>query len=306
MPHDLRPVIAAALLGLAGCTPPQPVTDPHSATNTAPSMVRLGDDMRRNGDLAGALAIYRSAERSDQHDPIPLERMGETLLALGDAARAEQAFRAALTLAPNDANATRGLAQALLAEHHADEALPILRGLAAGSSDPRLLRAYGTALDLTGQPEAAQIVYRQGLQIAPADADLHGNLALSLAISGDTQGALQQMRAATDAPDPDPRQEANAVLIMALAGQADAARERGDRALGAAATEVLLGRAAQARAATDARGRALALGVITAAPAVAPGQPQPMAPATAGPSAPRLAASPNSSRLPAEPPAAAR
>jgi Flp pilus assembly protein TadD len=268
-------------------------------------MIRLGDDMRRSGDLAGALEIYRSAERSDPHDAVPLERMGETLLALDDAPRAEQAFRAALTLASGDANARRGLAQALLAEHHAEEALPILRELAAGSPDPRMFRAYGTALDLTGQPEAAQQVYRQGLQIAPADADLHGNLALSLAISGDTHGALQQMRAAIDAPDPDPRQEANAVLIMALAGQADTARERGDRALGAAATDVLLGRAAQARGATDARGRALALGVITATPTAVPGEPLPMGPATAGPSMPpRLAAFPNPS--PAPPPAAAR
>lgn len=261
---------SAALLSLlalcAGCAAPDPpVQVPGTlASNQRPEMlVRLGDDMRRSGDAAGAVNLYRAASQSAPHDPVVLERMGEAFLAINDATRAEQAFRGALALDPGDAAGQRGLALALLAQGRAAEALPILQAQARNSTDPALLRADGTALDMVGQPGDAQAVYRRGLQASPIDADLHGNLALSLALSGDATNALAEMQAAIASPDPDPRQDTNAVLVLALTGNADAAQVRGDATIGAAATQELLARAQRALAATDARSRAIAIGLLT-------------------------------------------
>jgi Flp pilus assembly protein TadD len=257
----------SVLTACAGCAAPAPPThDPHPlAASQRPEMLtRLGDDMRRNGDAPGALGFYRAASLAAPNDPAPLERMGDAFMDMNDPARAEQAFRGELVVDPGNTAAKRGLALALLAQHRAAEALPMLQGLAQGSSDPALLRAEGTALDMTGQPQQAQGAYRRGLRFAPVDADLHGNLALSLALGGDAADALAQMQAAIASPNPDPRQEANAVLVLALTGNAAAAQVRGEATIGATATQALLARAQQALAAKDAGSRAACLDIAAA------------------------------------------
>ena len=258
--------LAALCAGCAAPDPPAPV--PHTLGNDQRGVMlaRLGDAMRRDGDAAGALGLYRAASAADPRNASVLQRMGSAFLAMNDAPRAEQAFRGALANDPHDRASQRGLALALLGEDRPAEALPILQQLTAGSSDPGLLRATGAAYDMSGQPRQAQAVYRQALMLDPIDADLHGNLALSLALSGDAAEALSQMQAAIASPNPDPRQNANAVLVLALTDNVAAARERGDATIGPAATEALLVRAQQANAATDPRQRAIAIGMLSGQP----------------------------------------
>lgn len=267
--------VMAVLLPCMGCVAP---TD-QAATRQAPQaldathrtevLIRLGDDMRRNGQPADALAFYRAASHATSRDPMPLQRMEDALMDLHDPARAEQAFRGELAIDPGNAAAERGLAGALLAQNRAAEALPILQRLGEGTADPNLLRTIGTALDMVGQPDAAQAVYRRGLHLDPIDADLHGNLALSLALSGQAAAAVSEMQAAIASPDPDPRQAANAVLVLALTGNTATAEARGNATIGAATTQALLARAQQALAATDPRARAAAVGMLTG---TSPGQ----------------------------------
>lgn len=256
-------LMLSLLVSCAGCATSVPPSHDLSATQRPGMLTRLGDDMRRNGDTSGAVDMYRAASQAEPGDGAPLGRMGDAFLEMNDPARAEQAFRGQLVIDPGNAAAERGLALAELAQGRAVEALPLLQKLAEGSSDPRLLRAEGTALDMVGQAGQAQAVYRQALRLAPIDPDLHGNLALSLALSGDRADALTEMQAAVASPTPDPRQETNAVLVLALTGNAAAAEARGDATIGAAATQMLLARAQQALAGTDARQRAAAIGVLT-------------------------------------------
>lgn len=227
-------------------------------------LTRLGDDLSRGGDPSGAVKLYRAAYLADPRNPHMLQRMGEAFLGMNAPMRAEQAFRGALMLAPDNVAAKRGLALSLLAQGRAAEALPMLQQLAANSTDTRLMRAEGTALDMLGRQTEAQAIYRKALRYAPIDADLHGNLALSLALSGDATDALREMQAAIASPNPDPRQDANAVLVVALTGNVAAAEARGETTIGAAATQELLARADRARAATTAAARAVAVGLMTA------------------------------------------
>jgi len=293
-PHSITWLALLAIC--AGCTasdPPVPTTHILGNDQRSAMLARLGDDMRRNGDPASALGIYLAASAADPANAGVLQRMGAAFLAMNDAPRAEQAFRGALVSEPGDRTAQRGLALSLLAQGRAADALPILQKLAAGSSDPGLLRAEGVALDMVGRPGEAQLVYRQALRLNPIDADLHGNLALSLALSGDAADALTEMQAAIAAPDPDPRENANAVLVLALTGNSDAARVRGDATIGPAATEVLLARAQQAAAATDPRARAMAIGLLTGNGAGQPPLSSTLLPAAlTAPPAPEAAADP--------------
>ena len=258
-------VLLALVSGCAGSRivsteAPPPATT--AALDTPAGLVRLGDDVRKQGDLRDALLLYQAATSRDSHDAAALQRVGSTSLALGEPLRAEEAFRAILASSPDDADARFGLGVALLGKHQPNDALPILAPLARDASEPRLLRAYGVALDMAGRAAEAQEVYRHGLQLAPADSDLHGDLALSLAASGDNDAALSESGLAVAAIVPDPRQQANKVLILALTGQEDEARRFGDDAIGAPRTDAVLARAAEVREAPDPAARANALGLL--------------------------------------------
>ena len=209
-----------------------------------------------------------------------LERLGQGSMAQGDPARAEQAFRAALAVRPSD-EARRGLGLALLSQRQVNEALPLLAALADEQPDPRRLRAYGVALDMAGRQVDAQAAYRRGLRLAPADANLHGNLALSLAVAGQTDAALGEMRAARLAPLPDARQEVNSVLLLAVAGRENEARQQGNTTLGRARTDIVLRQASQVREAPDAASRAAIFGLLAAAVTETPIEALPHRPAAA-------------------------
>ncbi len=155
-----------------------------------PSLIQLGDGLQRTGDTEGAPALYRGAASQNGSDPVALERVGQALMAQGDPARAEQAFRAAL--APNGrlAGAQSGRALAVLTQGHVAEALPMLAALANDQPTPQSLRAYGAALvDMAGHQDKAQDAYHRGLALAPADANLHGNLAFARRSRADGRGA---------------------------------------------------------------------------------------------------------------------
>lgn len=255
-------ILAFGILALAGCGATVDSPAEGAARGRQPaSLVRLGDEMSRSGDSDAALGFYRSALARDGRDAEALEHMGALLNQLRDSERAEQSFRAALVVDPANPRTQRGLAVSLLAQNRPVEALPMLRSLAWGSTDPQVLRDYGVALDLTGHSAEAQAAYRAGLQQAPANPALHGNLALSLAASGDIEVALAEARAAVSSPMPDPRQAANAVLVFALARREAEAREQG-RALESGQLAALLARAGTARAQPVGSARAAALGLI--------------------------------------------
>jgi Flp pilus assembly protein TadD len=259
---------ALALLGLlSACVtspPPRPLPPAVKAADKPHILTRLGDDVRRSGDAAGAVVLYRSASAASPRDPVPLTDMGEALNESGDPQRAEQAFRTSLTLRSGNPTAQQGLAVALLAQGRPAEALPILQALDKPGAGARLLGGEGTALDMLGRHADAQAVYRRGLQADPTDAALHGNLALSLALAGQAEASLAELRAAVGAPLPDPRQEANAVLVLALLDRLDEARARGGQTIGPSGTETLIDRAIVARQTSDPLRQAQALGVLTA------------------------------------------
>lgn len=234
--------------------------------------MRLGDSMRQSGDLLGAEDFYLAAIARDPRDISALLRLGETQLASGATDRAEQSFRSALALRPGNADASVGLAVALLSRGDPQAALAYITPVALSSRNPRVLRNYGVTLDMLGRPEEAQAAYRRGLAQTPADPDLRGNLALSLAISGDMAGAQREIRAAVNSPNAPERESLNQVVLLAMAGQEAEAREAGRQVAQPGRIEALITQGHRAGAAQGPTARAVALGTITAQ--ATPGLPQ--------------------------------
>lgn len=264
-PHSkLLILLLTAVLDACAARRPSSPADLGSAA----SLIRMGDNLRAAGDLAGAAEFYRGASLKGPTDLAPLVRLGDLRRAEGDDAQAEAAYRVVLATAPRDVGASAGLAATLLSQGRGADALALLEPLAQGSPDARTLRNLGVALDMVGRQADAQATYRRGLAAAPADADLHGNLAFSLAISGDTEAALRSMQTAAALPSGQAWQPANLMLLLAMAGREDTARMRAQAAGMPAETFVaLLEQGHRARDATTPGGRAAALGVATAAQA---------------------------------------
>ena len=177
---SLTNLIRIALIGaeLAGCsqahiTSTEPAPPPVTNQLATPGgLLKLGDDVRRQGDANGALAIYQAASSQDSRDVAVLSRIGFVSIDLGQPLRAEQAFLAMLTMDAQNVDARFGLGVSLLAEQRVSDALPVLSTLAQNTTDVRLLRGYAVALDMAGQSAEAQRYYRQALAQAPNGPEL--------------------------------------------------------------------------------------------------------------------------------------
>lgn len=241
---------------LAGCGPRK------AEAGSAASFIEMGDNMRTNGDMQAAASFYSNAAQRDPTATTPLVRLGDIRRAEGDPERAEASYRAALRASPTDRAAATGLASSVLAQGRGPEAVTLLEPLATGSSDPQLLANYGVALDMSGRQADAQAVYRRGLQKTPGNAPLNANLALSLAVSGDTAAALSSMDVAEMLAGDQGWATADKVLLLAYAGREADARALGAGRVGDGDLETLLARGRQARLATTPAARAAALGVM--------------------------------------------
>ena len=263
-------------LALAGCGTPEVrretvVTTRDRLPGTPEeSLVRMGDSMRDGGDLNGAAQFYGAAVARNATNTAALVKLGDTELALGDTARAEGTFRAAVAASPGSREASIGLGVTLLARGDAAGALPVLEPAARASRDPRVLRNYGVALDLLGRQAEAQAAYRRGLASSPADPDLHANLALSLAISGDLAGAQNEVGTAVNMPNAPERVRINQVMLLAMAGRTVDAQAAGRHLADPSGAGPLIERGERAKAAMDPAGRAAALGLVIAQPLQAP------------------------------------
>jgi Flp pilus assembly protein TadD len=216
-----RPVATAAsalalVLGLAACATP-PGGAP-SAAQSSKTLLQVADDTAAGGDPATAVTLYRRAHELAPRDPVPLAKMGAALLALQNYGAAAEAYRAALALAPTEADLHRGLGLALLAAGQPAPAMAELHiALGSDKNDPRLYSLLGVAQDMAGRHDLAQRSYERGLQLAPANVGLRNNYALSLAMTGDYNDAVERLGAIAG-PNSAPRYRLNLALAYGLAG----------------------------------------------------------------------------------------
>ena len=211
----LAVLLLAALLG--GCAS----AGQGSVTNTALSsdgLMRMGDKARSRGELPVAAALYRKAHDAEPERVQPLVSLGQVLMEMQRPDQASEAFSAALLVDGRNLDALRGLGNARLALHKPEEAIPPLKqALTSSANDFRVLNALGVAFDMTGDHGSAHQYYRTGLKLAPENAPLRTNYALSLALAGQTDEAVETIEPLAGLPTT-AQQRQTMALVYGLAG----------------------------------------------------------------------------------------
>ena len=161
---------------------------------------------------------------------------GKSALALGDTHAAAGFFGRAEEVHPASPLPHAGMGAAMVIEGDALAALPYFnRAQQLGANGAMLGADRGLAYDLLGRHAEAQQDYRAALYGADAD-EARRRLALSLAITGDKNGALAQLAplvARGDAAGARCR-----ALVLALTGDVDGARRSIDAAMPGASAQM--------------------------------------------------------------------
>jgi Flp pilus assembly protein TadD len=172
---------------------------------------------------ADQLAVAMKTLGTNPRDLAALIRAGELSAQLDDGPAAMQFFARAEKIAPSDPRIAAGRARALVRMGRPGEALRgFAQAEAAGLAPAGYAGDRGLAYDLTGQARHAQMEYARALA-AGEDDEVRRRYAISLAISGDAEGAAAML-------DPQLRQRDRAgwrarALTLAISGDLAAAEK---------------------------------------------------------------------------------
>lgn len=149
---------------------------------------------------------------------------GEVLLAQGDAAAAEEVFRAAIEADPQDARAHLDLGLALEMQERPEEAEAAYR--AAIAIDSKLVEAQnnlGALLREQGRIDESIPVLREAVRVRPSFASAHLNLALALEDAGEIDEAIAAYRKVVELAPREPTSRVQLGLLLLAQGERDEA-----------------------------------------------------------------------------------
>lgn len=190
----------------------------------AQALFRRGAGMHGAGQLAPAVAAYRSAVLLAPDHADALNNLAAALAAMGRHADAAVAWERLVRLRPGNADALAGLAAALLADRRPNEALLALAACAGLPPEARLLRLNARALLAMGLTDPALGALHLAVALQPDDHAVHAELtAALLQARRDGEALLPALQAFRLAPTADNAVRLSCVLIGA--GHLDAALE---------------------------------------------------------------------------------
>ncbi len=242
----------------------------------------------RGGSPQIALQVVSKLLAKDPGYVQALVVQGEALTALGRLDEADASFSAALQRDPDSVAAHIGLGRVRLATNPASAEEQFL---VATQRDPRnaiALNDLGIARDLQGRHADAQAAYREALAANPNQQAAQVNLALSLAMTGQSGDAIKLMRPLADKPGASPQLRHDYAAVLTMAGDKPAA----ERILSADLTDTEVQQAMAGYAAAGQGGNAAAL--------LTPSDPVPATPAGNGGVQVQLAAAPSESAAQAQ------
>jgi len=171
------------------------VPDLNQPVQRSEALLDYCKSLHSRGDLNLAAGICNRAHEINPTDPAPLIELARILEELGRPASAEEAYRAALLLDPQQTDALYGLGKIYIDQQRYDLAMGPLEAAAQGQSDdPRIYNALGVIMDQQGQHADAQSYYKQGLAHSPRNVSLRNNLGLSMVLDGQPEAGLAMLR----------------------------------------------------------------------------------------------------------------
>ncbi|MBT4005746.1 MAG: tetratricopeptide repeat protein [Rhodospirillales bacterium] len=226
------------LLGMAslmtGCATTDPAirnagNDPIEQMTTRPggtagALSRVARAMRDAGDPYSAINVYKRAHAADPENGAILVELAETLAAAGAYDEARNIMAKAVRIEPTNTRAIRGFANILISMGEPALAIPYFEEAITIHAQAATHNGHGVALDQINKPAEAKAAYRAGLSLAPGNASLKGNLALSLALTGDHDGAIALLSKMVRQGASTPRIRQNLALIYGLVGRNTNAR----------------------------------------------------------------------------------
>ena len=170
---------------------------------SAEEATQRGDQALRQGDLDLALYQYIQALQMDGNDVNTFNKVGAIHVSRGNLNLAEIAYWSALQIAPDNATSLTELGLILLKKRQYVQARDMLtHSLTVASQQWRAHNALGIIADMQGDHAAADLHYREALQIRPGFPILLNNMGYSRYLAEDWPGALTFIRQALD-EDPD-------------------------------------------------------------------------------------------------------
>jgi Flp pilus assembly protein TadD len=152
--------------------------------------LRVASAAERGGNTGMALQVYASAYQSHPGDAEVASRYGRMLLQTGDAERARDVLAEARRRNPRDPLLMETEARVLLEVGQAEQALALFDEILRWSrNEAKALNGRGIALDMLGRHAEARGAYRAARAADPQNPVFTGNLALSLMLTGCTEGA---------------------------------------------------------------------------------------------------------------------
>lgn len=195
-----RLLLAIATLAVSPLVPAFAQT---AAEAEASRLVETARQEAATGRHQSALSYYVRAISRDPDNAAILTAAGEEALSTGDSDAAFGFLGRAVTLNPRNAEARAGYGRALVQSARPKDALTLFdQAVRLGMDETRIAGDRGLARDLLGENRRAQRDYRLALTASPRDPVLIQRLGLSLAISGDRDGAVALVQPLTHGASP--------------------------------------------------------------------------------------------------------
>ena len=201
------------LIAMAGCSNRQ-----SEQTERLPG-IRVAEEALRSGSPQIALQVAQGLLSRNPTNVPALLAQGDAQTQLSRLDDAGKSFELALKAEPASVHAKIGLGRVRLATNPAEAEDLFLDVLRQEPRNPNAWNNLGIARDLLGRHTEAQEAYRE---VEPITAEMPAakvNLALSLAISGDTVAALRIIEPLAAAPDASLKLRHDYAAILALAGR---------------------------------------------------------------------------------------
>lgn len=209
----LRGVALGLLLALGACS-----SRGSLGVGSGPPGIDIADAAMKGGSPQIALEIANNILAKNPGNEDALLTKGEALTALGQPDDAAAAFSQALATNPSSVGADIGLGRLKLATDPVGAEALFLEALKHQPRNGVALNDLGIARDLQGRHTDAQTAYREALGVNPDMSAAQVNLALSLAMSGQSHDAVQMLQPLASRPDATQQMRHDLAAVLTMSG----------------------------------------------------------------------------------------